>query len=158
MIEIKIHEWSIYFDPLFLGQYSKLIEAVERARAADAENFESKRVAKLFAATRKLIFEEIPKNPSDPRFRQGNTLGEDHKHWFRAKYFQQYRIFFRFSDKDKIIIYAWMNDESTKRAYDSRTDAYRVFKKMLERGRPPDDWPTLLKEAKKATRDWKGDR
>nr|WP_232465207.1 type II toxin-antitoxin system YhaV family toxin [Oleiphilus messinensis] len=32
-----------------------------------------------------------------------------------------------------------MNDEKTKRAYDSKTDAYRVFEKMLSSGRPPDD-------------------
>lgn len=156
MTEIQINGWHIYFVPLFLDQYHQLTTAVEKDRIADPRNFESKRAAKLFAATRKLIFEDIPKGPSDPHFRQGNTLGEHHKHWFRAKFFQQYRIFFRFSEKDKVIVYAWMNDENTKRAYDSKSDAYRVFKRMLEWGRPPDDWPTLLREAKKATLDWKG--
>lgn len=157
MTELKIHGWTIYLDSLFLAQYRELMNAVKKARAADPDHYESKRVAKLFAATRKLIFEEIPKDPSDPRFRQGNTLGEGHKHWFRAKYFQQYRIFFRFSEKDRIIIIAWMNDEGTERACDSKTDAYRVFRKMLERGRPPDDWAALLKEAKTATLEWDGD-
>jgi toxin YhaV len=157
MTDIQIKGWSIYFDALFLAQYRELMKAVSKAQAADPLNYESKRVAKLFAATRKLIFEDIPSNPADPRFRQGNTLGEDHKHWFRAKYFQQYRIFFRFGEAEKIIIFAWMNDDGTKRAYDSKTDAYRVFRKMLERGRPADDWATLLKEAKKTTVDWDGD-
>ncbi len=32
------------------------------------------------------------------------------------------------------------NDDTTLRAYDSRTDAYRVFKGMLEDGNPPGDW------------------
>jgi toxin YhaV len=157
MTEIKINGWTIYLDSLFLAQYRELMDGVKKARIADPENYESRRVAKLFAATRKLIFEEIPANPFDPRFRQGNTLGEDHKHWFRAKYFQQYRIFFRFSEKDKVLIFAWMNDEGTKRAYESKTDAYRVFRRMLERGRPPDDWETLLKEARIATREWSDD-
>ena len=75
---------------------------------------------------------------------------------FRAKYFQQYRIFFRFGEEEKVIVYAWMNDESTKRAYESKTDAYRVFRRMLDRGNPPDDWADLLKEAKAATEAYKG--
>lgn len=40
-----------------------------------------------------------------------------------------------------------------ERAYESSTDAYQVFHRMLKRGRPPDDWNTLLAEAKaEATR------
>ena len=35
-------------------------------------------------------------------------------------------------------------DEDTKRAYESSDDAYRVFRKMLEGGHPPDDWDQLL--------------
>ncbi len=35
---------------------------------------------------------------------------------------------------------AWVNDEKTKRAYGSRTDAYAVFARMLKNGHPPDDW------------------
>ena len=41
-----------------------------------------------------------------------------------------------------------MNDEKSKRAYESKTDAYRVFKKMLESGNPPDDWEKLLEQVK----------
>jgi toxin YhaV len=40
-----------------------------------------------------------------------------------------------------------VNDEDTKRAYDSGDDAYRVFRKMLASGHPPDDWDQLLKES-----------
>lgn len=45
---------------------------------------------------------------------------------------------------------AEVNDEDTKRAYESSDDAYRVFRKMLGSGHPPDDWDQLLKEAKPA--------
>jgi toxin YhaV len=40
------------------------------------------------------------------------------------------------------------HDYSPKRAYDSNTDAYLVFKKMLDRGHPPDEWDELLAAAK----------
>lgn len=42
---------------------------------------------------------------------------------------------------------AWVNDEDAKRAYEIGDDAYRVFRKMLETGHPPDDWGQLLAEA-----------
>ena len=102
------------------------------------------------AAIRKLIFEVIPQDPGRAEFRQGKALGEQHTHWFRAKFFQQYRLFFRYHASSKIIVYAWVNDASTLRAYESKSDAYRVFRRMLDSGNPPDDWETLLVEAERA--------
>lgn len=46
------------------------------------------------------------------------------------------------------IVFAWVNDEDSKRAHDSNDDTYRVFRKMLESGHPPDDWSQLLAEAR----------
>jgi toxin YhaV len=43
------------------------------------------------------------------------------------------------------------NDDTTLRAYDSRTDAYRVLKGMLEDGNPPGDWKALLASAQPAS-------
>ena len=45
------------------------------------------------------------------------------------------------------MVFAWVNDEDTKRAYDSADDAYRVFRRMLDSGHPPGDWGQLLTEA-----------
>lgn len=154
MTEISINGWQIYLHPFFLAEQERLTAEVGRARQADPATYAAKRCTKILIAVKKLAYVEIPKDPLDARFRQGGTLGESYKHWFRAKFLQQYRLFFRVSEKDRIIIFVWMNDEDTKRAYDSRTDAYRVFRKMLERGRPPDDWATLLREAKEATSEW----
>ncbi|MDB5554774.1 MAG: toxin [Rhizobium sp.] len=148
MTEISINGWKIYLHPLFLDQQKLMIEEVRKARAADPANFESKRCTKILRALRKVAVREIPRDPFDPQYRQGSTLGDDYKHWFRGKFLQQYRLFFRFSEKERIIILVWVNDEDTKRAYESKNDAYRTFRKMLDRGRPPNDWATLLKEAK----------
>ena len=98
-----------------------------------------------------MAFDVIPQDPTNNNYRQGATLGDDYKHWFRAKFFQQYRLFFRYHQESKIIVFAWVNDENSKRAYNSNTDAYQFFKKMLESGHPPDDWNELLKEAKGET-------
>lgn len=148
MSDLKINGWTIYLHPLFVDALRKMMDDVRKARAADPQAYRQKRAAKLLAATRKMAFEEIPANPADPKFRQGGTLGQAYKHWFRGKYVQQYRLFFRFHEQQKIIVLAWVNDEKTKRAYGSKTDAYAVFARMLGNGNPPDDWTALLAEAK----------
>jgi toxin YhaV len=36
------------------------------------------------------------------------------------------------------------------RPYESKTDAYAVFNKMLDKDHPPNNWDTLLNQAKGA--------
>ena len=147
---LVIHGWTVFAHPLFLAQLDALIKQVEVLRKNDPSGYAKKNASKRLAAINKLAFDVIPQDPTHPEYRQGNTLGDDRKHWFRAKFFQQYRLFFRFHAQGKIIVLAWVNDTDTKRAYDSNDDAYRVFRKMLESGQPPDGWNQLLQEARKA--------
>jgi toxin YhaV len=86
----------------------------------------------------------IPRDPNAPEFRQGNTLGPDNRHWFRAKFHQRYRLFYRFSSKEKVILFAWVNDERTLRKSGSKSDPYLVFRAMLEAGDPPNTMEQLL--------------
>ena len=152
MIEaaVEINGWSIYAPPLFLNQLDALIGQVEKAKKKDPAGYKKKRAAKLLAAVLKVAFEDIPGDPSREIYRQGGTLGDDHKHWFRAKFLQRFRLFFCYqqSGTSKIIVLAWANDDSSLRAYGSATDAYAMFRKMLARGKPPDDWNALLAHAK----------
>jgi toxin YhaV len=144
---LVINGWNIFVHPLFLQQVEELTTQVEQLRQKYPKDYQKKNAAKRLGAIAKLAFEVIPEDPSRSEYRQGNTLGASYKHWFRAKFFQQYRLFFRYHLESKIIIFAWVNDERSKRAYESNTDAYRVFRKMLEGGYPPDDWDALLKDA-----------
>ena len=143
---ITVNGWALYAHPLFVEQLDALIAAVEKAQGKDAKGYGSTANAKLLAATRKLMFEVIPVDPTRPEFRQGGTLGSSRKHWFRAKFGGgRFRLFFRYSSSAKIIIFAWVNDRDTLCAYGSKSDAYAVFKGMLDRGNPPEDWDALLK-------------
>lgn len=146
---LTINGWKIYAHPLFLNQVEELIATVENLRQKNPDTYASKNATKRLAAIAKLAFEVIPLDPTRPEYRQGKTLGKDYKHWFRAKFFQQYRLFFRYHQSSKIIVYAWVNDRQSKRAYGSKTDAYKIFGKMLDDGNPPDDWDSLLLVAKK---------
>lgn len=142
-----INGWTVFAHPLFLAQIGVLARQVEVSKQKDPVMYVKKNVSKRLAAITKLAFDVIPQDPTRPEYRQGNTLGDEHKHWFRAKFLQQYRLFFRFHAPSKIILFVWINDEDTKRAYESSDDAYRVFRKMLESGHPPDDWNQLVAEA-----------
>ena len=73
-----------------------------------------------------MAFDVIPQDQTRPEYRQGATLGADNKHWLRANCFQPYRLFFRYHAPSQMIVFAWVNDENSKRAYGSSDDAYRV--------------------------------
>jgi toxin YhaV len=147
---LVINGWSIFAHPLFLAQFEELATQVEQLRHKHPKNYKKKNATKRLAAIAKLAFDVIPQDPTRNEYRQGASLGDDYKHWFRAKFFQQYRLFFRYHQESKIILLVWVNDESSKRAYESNTDAYKVFKKMLASGHPPDDWHDLLAEVESA--------
>lgn len=145
---LRVNGWLLLQHPAFQEAFEASTEAVRNLAEKDPEGYRSKAETKLLAAILKLTTEDIPANPADEKYRLGNTIGKERRHWRRAKFFQQYRLFFRFDAARKIIIYAWVNDRTTKRAYGSRTDAYEVFRKRLGRGHPPDDWDELLTEAR----------
>jgi toxin YhaV len=146
---MQVDGWELFAHPLLLDQLEKLMTAVEKLKAKKPDDYQSSANFKLLAALYELMFVTIPVDPTRPEYRQGNTLGDDYKHWFRAKFGgQRFRLFFRFDTKQKVIIYAWVNDEDTKRTYGSKNDAYAVFRKMLDNGNPPDDWAALLNTAK----------
>ncbi|MGE3708528.1 MAG: type II toxin-antitoxin system YhaV family toxin [Hyphomicrobiaceae bacterium] len=145
---LTINGWTILAHPLFLDQLEKLTDAVETLKAKKPDEYQRNASTKLLAALNKLVFQTIPADPTATVYRQGSTLGEAHKHWFRAKFGNgRFRLFFRYDSTAKIIIFAWVNDETTLRTYGAKTDAYEVFKGMLEDRSPPDDWAALRKAA-----------
>ena len=145
---VAVQGWDLFAHPLLLDQLDKLVAAVERERAKKPKSYQSGANANLLAARQRLIFEVIPEDPARAEYRQGTTLGADRKHWFRAKFGGgRFRLFFRYDSKSRIIVYAWVNDETTLRTYGAKTDAYAVFRGMLDKGAPPDSWDALLKVA-----------
>lgn len=142
---VVVNGWALYAHPLFCAQLERLSDAVDAARVKDPDGWQSSANAKLLAQINRLMIETIPSDPTRPEFRQGGTLGRDRKHWFRAKFGAgRFRLFFRYSAKARIIVFAWINDSQTLRTYGSKTDAYAMFKSMLDKGNPPDSWEALV--------------
>jgi toxin YhaV len=141
---MQANGWTLYFHSLFRQQLEDLTARVESLEAKDPNGYKEQPATKLLATINRYIREIIPRDPNAPEFRQGNTLGEDNRHWFRAKFHERYRLFYRFSSKEKVIVYAWVNDEGTLRKAGSKTDPYTVFRTMLKSGNPPGTMAELL--------------
>mgnify|MGYP000054708363 CR=1 FL=1 len=88
-------EWTLFAHPLFLRQLETLADQVQALKARDPVGYTQKNTTKRLAAIYKLAFEVIPQDPTRVEFRQGNALGEAHKHWFRAKFKSNNRSSFR---------------------------------------------------------------
>lgn len=148
---LTINGWTILAHPLFLDQLDKLTQTVEALKAKKPEEYQKNANTKLLAMLNKLVFEVIPADPTASTYRQGTTLGDDYKHWFRAKFGNgRFRLFYRYDSTAKVIIFAWFNDETALRTYGAKNDAYKVFKGMLGDGNPPDNWAALQKAASEA--------
>jgi len=142
---LRVGDWTLLFHPLILDQIERVVSAAEREKAKLKPGAPDGPNMKLAAAMRRIILTEVPEDPSRPAYRQGGTLGEQLKHWLRAKFGSgRFRLFFRYRRDVKLIVYAWVNDTETLRTYGSSTDAYAVFRRMLGAGNPPDDWDALV--------------
>jgi toxin YhaV len=155
---VEANGWRLYVHPLFAHQLERLTAQVEALKAKNPSGYKDLPATKLLATINRYVREAIPRDPGAPEFRQGNTLGADNRHWFRAKFHERYRLFYRFSSREKVIVCAWVNDEGTLRKAGSKTDPYAVFRGMLETGNPPESMQELLAVASSLTDDPGGGR
>lgn len=139
--------WRLYAHPAFAEAFDALVAEVARLRAADPDGYRQHPKTKLLRRVLDLVEIEIPRDPGGAENALGNTLGPAHRHWRRAKFLGRFRLFFRYSSTERVIVYAWMNDGSTLRQAGGRNDPYGVFGGLLRKGRPPDDWDSLTREA-----------
>ncbi len=111
---MQVNGWELFAHPLLLDQLDKLIAAVEKEKSRKPKTYQASANFKVLAAVHELMFVTVPADPTRSDFRQGDTLGADRKHWFRAKFGgKRFRLFFRYDTKSKVVIYAWVNDSDT---------------------------------------------
>lgn len=152
-MEVKISNgYQLHALDIFVNAYVSLMNEVEALEKKDPEGFFNHPKVKLFEAVHFNVFENVPNNPNHPQFRLGHTLGKNFTSWRRVKKQtlpDRYRLFFRFQTVEpKVVVYAWLNDESTYRKEGARTDCYAVFEKMLKKGVVPNSMGELLEVAK----------
>jgi toxin YhaV len=146
--------WRLFRHAEFRRAFERLATEVERLVRERPRDWESHPKVKLLRRILDLIEVETPRDPNAPEFAQGNTLGPAHRHWRRAKFMGRFRLFFRFDSASRMIVYAWVNDETTLRQpgrkAGARSDPYTVFAGKLAAGDPPADWAALLDAAQRA--------
>ena len=131
-----VNAWKLYYFSLFKKLLDDLEDEVEQLRIKNPNGFTSHPKFKLLKGLYKNIKQLIPEDPEANRFWLGKTLGDKHANWRRTKIYlpPRYRMFFQFSSTDHSIVYVWFNDHTTLRKDGSKTDVYRVFQQMLEKG------------------------
>jgi toxin YhaV len=140
-------DWRLLLHPRFMEILSDLKQHVEKLSQKDPAGYQKHPVFKrleFISKSRK----EILNDPLHKKFLLGNALGEKYSHWRRAKKLR-YRMFFQAHSPDMMVILCWLNDETTLRKEGSRTDAYNVFRNMLNKGYIPDAFDQLKKQAEK---------
>lgn len=137
--------WRLFQHPAFGRQFAELVGEVDRlAQTLALDEYRQHAKVRLVARIRKLILEDIPGDPASKAYEQGNTLGPHRLHWRRAKFNQRFRLFFRFQSQGRVIVYGWLNDETSLRSRGARNDVYAIFEQRLKSGDPPDSWDDLI--------------
>lgn len=142
---MEANGWRLFVFSTLENELNALRASVskELARGKKADQIPA---AKRLRSLEFLMFDAIPQNPENKNYLLGNTLGPEFKQWRRAKFSGQYRLFFRFDSRLRVIIYCWVNNEQTLRQYESNTDAYRTFKKLLKSGQVPSEISSRLSD------------
>jgi toxin YhaV len=140
--------WKLFYYSAFQVSLDSLIKEVQRLKEEQEDTFQRHPKTKLLKRILELVENEIPSNPGAKEYALGNTLGGLYRHWRRAKFLGRFRLFFRYSSDEKIVIYAWVSDQKTLRKADSKTDPYAVFRRLLIAGDPPNNWKTLVELSK----------
>jgi toxin YhaV len=142
--------WTLWFTELFDARWRTLRARVKHLRVTlNASAFKAHPDVKLFAALVDVVHDLVPANPAAPQFLLGNTLGPQYRGWRRVKgngMPARMRLFFKFSASRKVLVYAWLNDETTLRKQGGGSDVYAVFQRMLKAGNPPDGFEALMKK------------
>ncbi len=133
----------------FQRQVTLLVEQAEQLAKKDPAGYRSHPVVKMLGAIVRLTTREIPREPGHNEFRQGGTLGAAYTSWRRAKFYQRFRLFFRYDSSMQVIVYAWVNSEGGLWKSGDRNDPYAVFRRMLTRGSPPTVIEELIAESKR---------
>ena len=146
---VERNGWRLYAHPAFSQPMESLIRTAEELQKKQPRTYRAHPKAKLLKRILDLFLTEVPRDPKAAELQLGNTLGPAYRYWRRAKFLGRFRLFFRFSSVHRVIVYAWVNDETTLRKAGARSDPYAVFRKRLEEGNPPDDWESLFRDVQR---------
>jgi len=129
-----INGWQVLALPRFSERYAALRREAQRLKdQVSPQEYVRHPAVKLAGAVHRLITQIVPDNPNAPDFRLRGELST----FRRAKGHglpQRYRLFWIFSERNKTIIFLYLNDEETLRKEGAGSDPYAVFARLVARG------------------------
>ena len=143
MALLNCNGWTIYSHPLFIKDYTNIEARVFRLKKTlPDKKYRQHETVKFYAAIVKAIEEKIPLNPLAEKF----LLGHELQGYCRVKGMgipDRYRLFFKAFEDKKLIFILWLG---YPRKEGSKDDCYRVFKKMIDKGKFPASPEELIKD------------
>lgn len=145
MKPIEANGWKIYFTPIFYQQWWTLKGNVEKLKVKlPLEKFTIHPQAKLLKAIDNGIKKKILLDPLASHFALTGSL----RRYSRLKKMglpSRYRLFFRVFPQQKTIIILWLG---WPRKQGDKSDCYRVFEKLVGKGKFPQTIDELIQDAK----------
>lgn len=131
----RINGWLVLYGPEFARTYERLRAEVRKLKnELPPDVYPRHATVKLFAHVRRFVRDIAPANPNATDF----MLEGDLARFRRGKGYgipDRYRIIWVFSSTRRVIIFLYLNDESTLRKAGAATDPYEVFRHLLRQGR-----------------------
>jgi toxin YhaV len=150
---LVVNDWTVLYHPIFASRFTALLDEAQRLKARLSQNdyIQHPRV-KLAAAVYRLITEVVPANPDAPDYRLHGTLAK-----FRRAKGQglppRYRLFWVFSQQAHVIVFLYLNDDTTLRKAGARTDPYTQFERLVTRGEIGADFAANLRAWQRTRRE-----
>jgi toxin YhaV len=130
----RINGWLVLLRPEFAQRYDELRREARRLQDALSEQaYRTHPTVKLAAAVHRLVTQVVPQDPNRPEFQLKGDLAQ----YRRAKQHglpPRYRLFWVFSSSERVIIFLYLNDETTLRKEGDQNDPYEIFARMVRRG------------------------
>lgn len=140
------------YHPVFGDRYAALRDEARRLKdQLEPEQWRAHPVVKLAAGIRRMVMEVVPQDALAPAFR----LRGDLEAFCRASGIAlppRYRLFWVVSPTTRVVIFLYLNDETTLREAGARTDPYQVFARMVRRGQIGPDFESNLAAWQRARR------
>jgi toxin YhaV len=131
---LRINGWLVLLHPEFAARYDELRQRARQLRGELSDDeFRKHSIVKLAASVQRLVTQIVPQDPNRLEFQLRGPLAQ----YRRAKKHglpPRYRLFWIFSSRERIIIFLYLNDDSTLRKEGDKNDPYEVFERMVRRG------------------------
>lgn len=121
-----------------------------------AEGYQQHPTVKLAAAVFRLVAQTVPQDPNAPECR----LRGSRSAYRRAKGHglpPRYRLFWVFSAQAKVIIFLYLNDDTTLSKEGDKNDPYAIFERLVRRGEIGASFETIYDRMRAAKDQGAGD-